>query len=99
MRADPSCRSSGVGVPSPSPRTVTPQPSVNSADGSGGLDLPRLLNCKQAGDYTGLGERYMRRLIDEERISFVRIGGIVRFERSILDDFIAAHRVPVRRVV
>ena len=98
MRADPSPRSSGAGVPSPSPRPVTPRSALDSADRPGGLDLPRLLNCKQAGDYTGLGERYMRRLIDEERISFVKIGGIVRFERSILDDFIAAHRVPVRPV-
>lgn len=61
------------------------------------LGLPRLLTCKQAGEYTGLGERYMRRLIDEERITFVRIGGLVRFERAVLDTFIEAHRVPARR--
>ncbi len=72
-------------------------PALGVGEPIAALGAPRLLTCKQAGEYTGLGERYMRRLIDEERITFVRIGGLVRFERTVLDTFIEAHRVPARR--
>lgn len=53
-----------------------------------------LLTVAQAGDYLGTGERFIRRLVAQRRISYVKLGKYVRLQRSALDDFIAAGRVP-----
>lgn len=52
-----------------------------------------LLTVAQAGDYLGTGERFVRRLITERRITYVKIGKFVRLPRSALDAFIEAGRV------
>ena len=54
----------------------------------------RLLTVAQAGDYLGTGERFVRRLIIERRISYVKVGKYVRLERSTLDAFVDAGRIP-----
>jgi excisionase family DNA binding protein len=53
-----------------------------------------LLTVEQAADYLHTGERFIRRLIAERRIAYVKIGKFVRFQRSALDAFIEAGRVP-----
>ena len=53
-----------------------------------------LLTVEQAADYLRTGERFIRRLIAEHRISYVKIGKFVRLQRSTLDAFIEAGRVP-----
>ena len=53
-----------------------------------------LLDTRGAGSYTGLGERYIRRLRSERRIPCVRIGGRVLFDPDDLDQLIEAHREP-----
>lgn len=53
-----------------------------------------LLDTRAAGSYTGLGERYIRRLRSERRIPCVRIGGRVLFDPDDLDRLIEAHREP-----
>lgn len=53
-----------------------------------------LLDTRGAGAYTGLGERYIRRLRSERRIPCVRIGGRVLFDPDDLDRLIEAHREP-----
>ncbi|NEK86583.1 helix-turn-helix domain-containing protein [Blastococcus saxobsidens] len=74
------------------------------APGSRGpLPLPReeaapvhhdqLLTVAEAGDYLGTGERFVRRLIAQRRITYVKLGKYVRLQRSTLDDFIEAGRV------
>ena len=40
-----------------------------------------LLSVAEAGEYLGTGERFIRRLITERRISYVKIGKYVRLER------------------
>ncbi|MGH9121098.1 MAG: helix-turn-helix domain-containing protein [Acidimicrobiales bacterium] len=45
-----------------------------------------------AGSYTGLGERYIRRLRAERRIPCVRIGGRLLFDPDDLDKLIESHR-------
>jgi excisionase family DNA binding protein len=45
-------------------------------------------------DSPGEGERFIRRLIAERRISYVKIGKFVRLQRSTLDAFIEAGRIP-----
>ena len=53
----------------------------------------QLLTVAQAGDYLGTGERFIRRLIAQRRITYVKLGKYVRLQRSILDEFIEAGRV------
>ena len=61
--------------------------------------LPRrpLLTARMAGAYTGLGERYIRRLRAERRIPCVRIGGRLLFDPDDLDRLIESHRQPAAR--
>jgi excisionase family DNA binding protein len=56
-----------------------------------------LLTVAQAGEYLGTGERFVRRLITECRISYIKVGKNVRLERSTLDAFVDAGRVPSQR--
>ena len=61
------------------------------------LDRDALLTVAQAGEYLGTGERFIRRLITERRIGFVKVGKYVRLERSTLDAFVDAGRVHSQR--
>jgi excisionase family DNA binding protein len=56
-----------------------------------------LMTVEQAGEYLGTGPRFVRRLITERRISFVKVGKYVRLERSTLDAFVDAGRVHSQR--
>lgn len=56
-----------------------------------------LLTVPMAGAYTGLGERYIRRLRAERRIPCFRIGGRIMFDPDDLDVFIEQHREPPLR--
>ena len=51
-----------------------------------------LLDTRAAAAYTGLGERYIRRLRSERRISCIRIGGRVLFDPDDLDRLIDRRR-------
>lgn len=50
----------------------------------------RLLTVAQVAELLNTSERYPRRLIDERRIRFVRLGRKVRIPESALREFIAA---------
>ncbi|MFI6789982.1 helix-turn-helix domain-containing protein [Nonomuraea sp. NPDC050383] len=50
----------------------------------------RLLTVAEVAERLGTSERFPRRLIEERRITFVRLGRKVRIPESALDDFIAA---------
>ena len=56
-----------------------------------------LLTVEQAGEYLGTGERFIRRLVAQRRVSYVKLGKYVRLQRSALDAFIEAGRVPSER--
>jgi excisionase family DNA binding protein len=61
----------------------------------------RLLTMEQAAERLGTTVRFPRRLIEERRITFVKLGRHVRIPESALDAFIAARTVqprPVRRL-
>jgi excisionase family DNA binding protein len=67
------------------------------ADGTIGIPYAGtdvLLTPSQAGDYLCTGERFIRRLIAERRIDYVKLGKHVRVQRSVLDAFIWSGRVP-----
>ena len=46
----------------------------------------QLLTVGEAADYLGTGQRFVRRLIAERRIAYVKLDKLVRLERSVLDD-------------
>jgi excisionase family DNA binding protein len=57
----------------------------------------QLMTVQQAGEYLGMGERFIRRLITERRISYVKIGKYVRLERATLDALVDSGRIPSQR--
>ena len=67
---------------------------ADQATGSPHAGTDELLTPSQAGDYLRTGERFIRRLIAERRIDYVKLGKHVRVQRSALDGFIQAGRVP-----
>ncbi|GAA2457004.1 helix-turn-helix domain-containing protein [Actinomadura vinacea] len=55
----------------------------------------RLLTVAQAAEYLNTTERFPRRLIDERRIRFVRLGepgkrGLIRIPESALSEYVTA---------
>lgn len=50
----------------------------------------RLLTVAEVAERLGTTERFPRRLIEERRIAFVRLGRKVRIPESVLNEFIAA---------
>ncbi|MDX3069556.1 helix-turn-helix domain-containing protein [Streptomyces phaeolivaceus] len=58
----------------------------------------RLLTVAEAGDMLGTGERFVRRLIAERRIRYVKLGRPVRIPESAITEYVEARTVePVRR--
>lgn len=58
----------------------------------------RMLRVDQAAELLGTGERFVRRLIEERRIEFTKLGRHVRIRRTVLLVFIDEHTVPpIRR--
>jgi excisionase family DNA binding protein len=57
----------------------------------------RLLTVAEAAERLNTTERFVRRLVEERRIAFTRLGRHIRLAESDLDAFVAAGRVePVR---
>ena len=57
--------------------------------------MDTLLTVEQAAERLGTTERFVRRLVFERRIAFVKLGRHVRIAARDLDAFIAARRVEV----
>lgn len=52
------------------------------------------LNVEQAAEYLGMKTRFIRRLIDQRRIAFFKVGRFVRLDPDVLDQFLADSVVP-----
>lgn len=59
-----------------------------------GIGRRPLLDIRSAGTYTGLGERYIRRLRADRSVPCIRIGGRLLFDPDDLDELIERHREP-----
>jgi excisionase family DNA binding protein len=59
--------------------------------------LDRLLTVDEAAERLGTSTRFVRRLIFERRIAFVKVGRHVRITPGDLDAYVAAGRVDVLR--
>ena len=55
--------------------------------------MDRLMTVEEAADRLGTSVRFIRRLIAERRIAYVRIGRHVRIAEADLASFVAAGRV------
>jgi excisionase family DNA binding protein len=53
----------------------------------------KLLTVEQAADRLGTSVRFVRRLIAERRIAYVKVGRHVRIAEADLADFVAAGRM------
>ena len=54
---------------------------------------PELLDIAQLAERLGVSERFVRRLVEERRIPFLKIGKFVRFDPGDIDRWIALQRV------
>ena len=60
-------------------------------------ELDTLLSVEQAAEGLGTSVRFVRRLVFERRLAFVKVGRHVRICPADLDAFIEAGRVAPRR--
>jgi excisionase family DNA binding protein len=58
--------------------------------------LDTLLSVEQAAERLGTSTRFVRRLIAERRIAYVKVGRHVRLDPTDVEAFIAASRVEIR---
>lgn len=70
-----------------------------SADRVNRLHPHALLDIADVAERLAVSERFVRRLVFERRIPFLKIGHFVRFEAEVVERWIEATRVPneVRR--
>ena len=57
--------------------------------------MDTLLSVEQAAERLGTSARFVRRLVFQRRIAYVKVGRHVRITARDLDAFIAANRVDV----
>ncbi|WP_179851645.1 helix-turn-helix domain-containing protein [Streptomyces sp. Ag109_G2-15] len=57
------------------------------------VTVDRLLTVQQVAELLGTGVRFPRRLIEERRIVFVKVGRHVRIPESAVSAYIAEHTV------
>jgi excisionase family DNA binding protein len=55
--------------------------------------MDKLLTVDQAADRLGTSVRFVRRLIAERRIAYVKVGRHVRIAEADLSNFVAAGRI------
>jgi excisionase family DNA binding protein len=55
--------------------------------------MDRLLTVEEAADRLGTSVRFVRRMIAERRIAYIRVGRHVRIAEADLASFVAAGRV------
>ena len=58
--------------------------------------LDRLLTVEEAAERLGTSVRFVRRLVTERRIAYVKVGRHVRLDSGDVEAFIAGRRVEVR---
>lgn len=56
----------------------------------------RPLDLSEASDYLNVTERWLRRAVAERRISYVKLGRLLRFNLDDLDAYLEAARVERR---
>ena len=52
-----------------------------------------LLDIKEAAERLGTTERHMRALIANRKIAYIKVGRLIRFDPSALDEWIEAQTI------
>lgn len=58
-----------------------------------------LLDVRGAAQHMGVTERFMRRLVEERRIPYYKVGKFVRFSEEDLDSFLTSVRILPKKEV
>jgi excisionase family DNA binding protein len=56
--------------------------------GIGQFSVPELVDIETVAKLFGVGERYVRRLIAERQIEFVKVGHYVRFDLKVVRQWV-----------
>ena len=56
--------------------------------------LPELMTMDQLAERLGVTHRHVRRLVDERRVPFLRVGRFIRFDPAEIADWLNGNRVP-----
>lgn len=75
-----------TGIEQPGRRSATPSSSSGE-----------LLTVEQAADYLNITDHFVRRLIRERRIPFLKVGRLVRFRRADIEAYLRECAVPAVR--
>ena len=63
---------------------------------SGQVKFPELIDIATLAGLLGVGQRYVRRMVAEERVEVVKIGHLVRFDLDHIREWIEEQRRPPR---
>ena len=59
----------------------------------GGHGMPHLFDVEGVAAYMATSTRHVRRLVQDRRIPFLKVGGLLRFRRVDVDAWLDEHRV------
>jgi excisionase family DNA binding protein len=62
--------------------------NAKASDGHG----PALLDYEQLSEWLNDTVRHLRRLVDEDRIPYIKVGHFVRFDPAAIADWLVANR-------
>ena len=74
---------------------MTQDPMRHPEGGGTPVTLPTLIDIEALAGHLGVSVRHVRRLIDERRIPFVKVGRFVRFDVEVIGRWIDVHRSDV----
>ncbi len=58
--------------------------------------LPRLLSIDVLADHLGVTERFVRRLVEDNRVPYLKVGKFVRFDPDDINAWLANTRIEKR---
>ena len=58
--------------------------------------VPQLLTMDELAETLGVTRRHIRRLVDERRVPFLRVGKFIRFDPAEISKWLDTNRVPGR---
>lgn len=62
-----------------------------------GSEVPRLMDVEGVAIYMHTSVRHVRRLVQDRRVPFLKVGGLLRFRRDDIDGWLDEHSVQPER--
>ena len=63
----------------------------------GPVELPKLLTIDELAERLGVTRRHIRRLVQERKVPFLKVGRFVRFDPAAISDWLDQSRVAASR--